>query len=789
MKKVYLSLLFSSLLFGEGLNTSSMLDPSKIPNFSSCSDIANIAKNKPVLLPTYTQVLAETGSPGFSIKGPVEIDVKVGTVSYRVFNSLTSDIADKPSFINNLCTTVDPDVMKQGISQETQSIHDDVQKMYDAADSIYDQAQKESEQKSDGKTQSDVLGQALAGNVDAAQDAEKKVNNYNPSNGPTARVGMTSPHLGFMSKINTVNNELQTLIFLGVVLMTMLGLGAGYITKKLQKRSDHEDYLSRFGLGVIMTFLLFSNANTYKYGSGEISQTRMQSIWGWMLNKGTAEANFLAGAAHQQQMKYTIDKFGGKEIEKQVTQAVQEKLALENQQGAYEGILHQCLQSYKVNDLMMTIGDKKSGGKRYFPTDEASVQIGEENVYSRYLQPTVNQEDVYMSLPTCGKAEQEYRTLVSKKQELQEKIDSAKDTQLQERYTVSSKQIIADSTKAGWIGIAMLPVHHFVTNGVGQKIKNKASPVAKKEVEETKECPEGEWTMSNTFEKLGCYVEKISDYVIPMKSVYDKISAVSLDDYMQAVAQRSALMVVPGVPTVFEVIYKMINGIPIPGSGFFGSIVAFYASSELGMSVIQNLPFLVLIPAISIVIAMYYAEVFLYSITIPYVAAYAFSRDQWGHLVKHAVRGIMIALKPAMIVVSVYTALYVSDVVSNISSNMIQKQTAILMADNEAKHQTVSIMDSIKNSVNLINENAATGPNIYENGSIAFGGFMGKFTIYMIQGFLFIIMAVVQVFIVIKIIISGPAMIMEMFGVRETDMASQMTESVASNAKKYEGGI
>lgn len=789
MNKFYFTLLVTSLLFGEGLNTSSMLDPSKIPTFSSCGDISNITKNKPVLLPTYSQVLEETGSPGFSIKGPVEIDVKTGAVSYKVFNSLTADVADKPSFVNNLCTTVDPDVMKQGISQETQSIHDDVQRMYDAADSIYDQAQKESEQKSDGKTQSDVLGQSLSGNVDAAQDAEKKVNNNNPSNTPTARAGMTSPHLGFMSKINTVNNELQTLIFLGIVLMTMIGLGAGYITKKLQKRSDHEDYLSRFGLGVIMTFLLFSNANTYKYGNGEISQTRMQSIWGWMLNKGTAEANFLAGAAHQQQMKYTIDKFGGKEIEKQVTQAVQEKLALENQQGAYEGILQQCLQSYKVNDLMMTIGDRKGGGKRYFPVDEASVQLGEENVYSRYLQPTVNQEGVYMSLSTCGKAEQEYRALVTKKQELQEKIDGAKDTQLQTKYTASAKQIVSDSTKAGWIGIAMLPIHHFVTNGVGQKIKSKASPVAKKEVEENKECPEGEWTMSNTFEKLGCYVEKISTYVIPMKSVYDKISAVSLDDYMQAVAQRSALMVVPGVPTVFEVIYKMINGIPIPGSGFFGSIVAFYAASELGMSVIQNLPFLVLIPAISIVIAMYYAEVFLYSITIPYVAAYAFSRDQWGHLVKHAVRGIMIALKPAMIVISVYTALYVSDVVTNISSSMIQKQTAILMADNEAKHQTVSILDSIKNSVNLINENAATGPNIYENGSIAFGGFMGKFTIYMIQGFLFIIMAVVQVFIVIKIIISGPAMIMEMFGVRETDMASQMTESVASNAKKYEGGI
>lgn len=777
-----------------------MLDPSKIPNFSSCSDISNIAKNKPVLLPTYTQVLAETGSPGFSIKGPVEIDVKTGTVSYRVFNSLTSDIADKPSFINNLCTTVDPDVMKQGISQETQSIHDDVQKMYDAADSIYDQAQKESEQKSDGKTQSDVLGQALAGNVDAAQDAEKKVNNYNPSNSPTARVGMTSPHLGFMSKINTVNNELQTLIFLGVVLMTMLGLGAGYITKKLQKRSDHEDYLSRFGLGVIMTFLLFSNANTYKYGNGEISQTRMQSIWGWMLNKGTAEANFLAGAAHQQQMKYTIDKFGGKEIEKQVTQAVQEKLALENQQGAYEGILHQCLQSYKINDLMMTIGDKKHGGKHYFPTDEASVQIGEENVYSRYLQPTVNQEDVYMSLPTCGKAEQEYRELVAKKQGLQEKIDSAKDTQLQTKYTASAKQIIADSTKAGWIGIAMLPVHHFIARANTQKLEQKIHPMQTKP--KLEKCTVGDassWSFSNFPEKLGCIVEKADDYIDPF-DLANMVETLSFDDYLESVTQRVPIMIVPGVADFAKLIsdsFVHLPGAAFTGSGTVGDLLGFWVSTEAGISIVSNLPFLVLVPAIVIVIAMYYAEVFFYSITIPYVAAYAFSRDQWGHLVKHAVRGIMIALKPAMIVISVYASLYVSDIVTNISTDMINNQSAILIANEAKEHPTVGFLDSIQNSFAKIQTHkdamigAATSNGAGFLGNIGNGleFLSGKIVVFIIQGFLFLIMSVVQVYIVIKIITSGPAMIMEMFGVREVDMASQMTESIASNSKKYEGGI
>lgn len=789
MKRLLLPIIAAISLHAEGMNTGAMIDSAKVPNFRSCSDLAKIQANKPVLLPAYTAILPESGKAAYSVKGPVDIDVKTGAVSYKIISSLTNDVADSPTFANRQCTEINQNELKSSIDQETQSIRSDIQRMYDSADSIYDQAQKESAAKSDGKTDSDVLGQALSGNVDEAQKNEEKVAKYSSSgNSPARSSGMVSPHLGFMARINAVNNELQTLIFLGSILITMIGLGAGYMTKKLQKRADHEDYISRFGLGVVMWFLLFAPANTYKYKSGEITQTRMQSIWGWTLNKGTGIANELAGAAHHEQMRYTINKSGGKDIEKQIASAVQEKLALENVQGAYEGILHQCIQSYKVNDLAMAIGDKKGGGKRYFPTTESMVKMGEEDVYSRYLQPGVNQEDVFVSLTACGKAEQEYRDLVTKKLSLQEKINAGRDTKFQEKYTSSAKQAVQDTTKAGWIGVAMLPVHHFIAQGVGRNIESKASPSAKKEVEESKDCSKMEMSFSDPFAKIGCYLEQLSEFTVPVK-LYEKVSSISLDDYMQAVAQRSALMIVPGVYPVAEAIFKLINGIPIPGSGFFAAIISFYAASELGMEVIQNLPFLVLIPAISIVIAMYYAEVFLYSITIPYVAAYAFSRDQWGHLVKHAVRGIMIALKPAMIVISVYAAIYVSDVVSGISKDMINKQTSILMADNSAKHQTVSIMDSIKNSVNLINEGASAGPNIYENGGIAFSGFMGKFTIYIIQGFLFIIMAVVQVFIVIKIIISGPAMIMEMFGVRETDMASQMTESIASRGQKYEGGI
>lgn len=780
-------------LFAEGMNTGSLTDPSKTPVFNTCTDIAQIVKNKPVLLPAYSQLLEESGSPAHAVKGPVEIDVQTGTIAYRVYSSLNGDTVERPTFVNRACTEVDPATIKQGVDAETQAIRQEIQQMFDSADALYERAQQESEGKSDGATKSDVLGQALAGNVEDAQKAEEKVQKYTGGGGAAGSSGI-SPQLGFMARINSVNNEMQTLIFLGAIVLTLIGLGAGYVSKKIQKRADHEDYIARFGLGVVMWFLLFAPANTYKYGDGEISQTRMQAIWGWVLNQGTGAANKLAGAAHHEQMRYTIQKSGGKNIEQQISSAVQEKLALENKQGAYEAILQQCIQSYRVNDLMMAIGDAKGGGKRYFPTDESMVKMGDEDVYSRYLLPAVSQDGVYMSLTTCGKAEEQYRSLVKRSADLQYKIDAAKDIRFQEKYTSSAKQIVQDTTSAGWIGVAMLPVHHFIANGVGQQIEKKMHPTKYKEEEQAPDC-EGEWTLSNFPEKIGCKVEQLENFLDPF-GVKKAIETLSFDEFVESVSQRAPLLMIPGVTNLGEYIYKMFDSSNIPFIGTFGAILGFFISTEVSIIILQNLPFIVLIPAISIVIALYHAEVFFYSVTIPYVAAYAFSRDQWGHLVKHAVRGIMIALKPAMIVISVYASVYVSDVITGMSSNMIQKQSAILMSRAHTEYQTVDFLDSVKNSLGKLKPIAVetsyvdginiSGGGIFEN---AINYLTGEVTVFLIQGFLYLIMAVIQVYIVIKIIVSGPVMMMEMFGVRETDMASQMTESVSASAKRYEGGI
>lgn len=786
-------LLFQGL-YAEGLSTGSVTDPGKTPYFGSCSDIADIKKNKPILLSTYSQVLPNSSEPAYFVKGPVEIDIKTGTVGYKVYSSTTGDIIEKPTYSNKQCIQIDENAINKEIDGETLSVREEVQRMYDSADTIYNQAQADSEQKSEGATQADVLGQALSGNVEAAQKSEKKVAKYNVQNSGSSRSSMTSPHLGFMARINAVSNEVQTFLFLGIVFITFVGMGGGFLSKKIQDKTDHEDYIARFGLGLFLTFMLFAPSSTYKYGKSEISQTRMQEVWGWMLNKGTGWGNVLAGAAHYEQMRTTIDQTGGKEITSQISKAVRERAELENKQGAYEAILHQCIQSYKVSDLAMAIGSEKGGGKRYFPTDESTVKFGEEDVYSRYLMPEVNQNDVFMSLSSCGKAEEEYRVLVAQKKSLQEKIEAGKNTKMQVRYTQSAKQIIGDTTSAGWIGIAMLPVHHFIAQGVGSKIHEKIHPIKDKEDQKIKDCKDISWGLD--FDRISCEVERIDEFIDPFHLV-ETVKTLSFDGMVESLSQRSLLLMVPGTVPLKETISGIFKGSSIPTMETFGQVIGFMIATDVGLTVINNLPFLVLIPAISIVIALYYAEVFLYSVTIPFVAAYAFSRDQWGHLVKHAVRGIMIALKPAMIVISVYAAIYVSDKVSTISANMIAKQTAILLSNAEKEKPTQDFFEAIKDSLSKLKPIAAD--TSYVSGLNHDGGvgildmgvnyLSGKVTIYIISGLLAIIMAIVQVFIVVKIIVSGPAMIMEMFGVRETDMASQMTDSIVSRGQKFEGGI
>lgn len=771
---IYAVALSASVLFAEGTNTGSMIDPSKVPLFNSCTDIAQIQKNKPILLNMYTNVLEETGMPAYSVKGPVDIDVKSGVIGYRVYGSVSNDLADTPTYANELCTKVDQTNLNQSVNSETQSIKAELEQMYNSVDVIYDQAQKESEQKSDGKTKSDVLGQALSGNVDSAKAAEGKVSNYS---GHSA--GMSAPHLGFMARVNSVNNELQRLIFLVSVLLSMVALGAGYLSKKLQKRADHEDYIARFGLGVILWFLLFAPANTYKYDSGEISQTRMQAIWGWVLDKGTGAANQLAGAAHREEMRYALKKSGASEVEKQIESSVRGISSIDNQLGAYESILHQCIQSYKINDLAMIIGEQKNAGKRYFPLQESMVKMGDEDVYSRYLHDNVDKNGIFMSLTTCGKAEEEYRQILSKKASLQEKINKAKELKFQESYTASARQIVKDSTSAGWISVAMLPVHHFLANGTGQHIEAKMKPAVKNGKENVRtDCEE----VDGVWDTMVCHLENIERAVMPDSFMWlqDNAENISFDQIIETISQRMVMIMLPMVSSVYEPVKELFTWIPIIGAPL-GHLVSFFITSDLGLIIINNLPFLLIVPAVTIVIGLYYAEVFFYSITIPYVAAYAFSRDQWGHLVKHAVRGIMIALKPAMIVISVYTAIYVSDIVVSINNDMIEQQTALLVSKYApANDSKGSLSDVLMTSWDMLKNGDHTSSQSV---------FLGKFTMYIIQGILMVISAVVSVFIVIKIIISGPVMIMEMFGVRETDMASQMTEAITSRGQKYEGGI
>lgn len=793
IKTVFLRILLivfviATSLNAEGLNTGSMIDPNKTPSFNSCRDIASIVQNKPALLQTYTQPLEESGLPAYAVKGPVEIDVRTGTVTYSVVSSLNSSVAEKPAYINKFCTEVDQNALQREIDQQSQGIRQEIKRMYDSADALYDQSKKDSESKNDSATKSALIAEALTGNVADAQKTEEKLNRSSGQGGVSNSIA--SPHLSFMARINSVNNKLQTLIFLGVILITLIGLGAGYISKKVQKISDHEDYVARFGLGIIMWLLLFAPASTSKYNGGEISQTRMQMIWGWMLSEGTNAANELAGAAHHEQMRYAISESGGKKVEAEIATAVKNKAELKNKEAAYESLLHQCIQSYKVNDLMMAIGDSSGMGKRYFPTNESSVKKGDENIYSRYLQPTVDQNGVYVSLSSCGKAESEYRALVSNMKSLDETIQSGRNVKFQEKYTLSARQAIQDSTSAGWIGIAMLPIHHFIASGTGRQIEHQLQPFKEKEKEKEESCEE-KFSWSTPMDRLGCHLTRIERALIPDSLEYyqDNFSNLTFDQFMSSIAQRSTLLLIPGASTVMDASYKLISAvIPIPFlDKVAASVLSFFISTDLALIVIQNLPFLVIIPAISIVIALYYAEVFFYSVTIPYVAAYAFSRDQWGHLIKHAVRGIMIALKPAMIVISVYTSIYVSDKITGITNNMIEKQTSLLRNASQAtKGSDVSFLEAMQGSVDLIVKGDSES---YKNTEHFGASIMGKFTIFIIQGLLMIISSILSVFIVIKIIISGPVMIMEMFGIREADMASQMTENITSRGQKFEGGI
>lgn len=773
MKKILYILLLSAALWADislpssGSGDAWVIKTDNPPVFNDCKSIANIELFKPVVspLPGNLGVNPFDGKPFKEITGDVSVDVNNGSLLYKVWDAQRGYYIYTTEVVNDKCLEID----NKKIAELKAQFLDPMVKKIDFAQNTIDAI--ESTPSSDD-TKSKSLAKTMSLRVDSNTEAR-------------------NPMLGMIANSSSVFADAQTFLFLVTAAVAWAGMAGGYIAHKLQGEQNFpENYVKRLGVGIVIIVLLFQNSSVQVYGKGKIAETNMQAIWGYFLEKGAGYADRLAGAAQKQSIQHNIKSYGGQDaindLNEKTTRAAE--LSLLNE--ANMEVLNQCINTYRVEDLKMA---KVSSGGQIFP-DTLDGLSGSFDAHKRYLKD--ESKPLYISLDSCGKAEKSYRSGSEELKNIMKYLNEHKTVDIDKKIITHASVSMNDIKSHGWVGIVSMPINYFVANKLGDSPSQAGT--SRKEIDKAVEKSQAnDCSNKDGWSYIACAIKKFGEVLLPSYVVYliEEYDKVSIDSVLATTAQRASYALFPGVDTITTMFGNIFSAMSIVGKSI-GTMFGFLVATDLASAMIDYLPFLVIIPVVSIAIAMYYAEVLIYTVTIPFMIVYAFSKDAWGRLMEHAARGLVLALKPAMIVISVFVAIFVADTVKSISTGMIKNQTAVLMKDMGKQAGGLTIKEVAASTIEKFNKGGYGNQNDTVNREVMTMNaeskvvkmFMGKFVIYFIQGLLHIAMSIVTVFIVAKIIVSGPSMIMSMFGKREADFMEQ-AEQFSSRIARYAPGL
>ena len=587
----------------------------------------------------------------------------------------------------------------------------------------------------------------------------------------------------FYKRIQKHYDTLLATLFLSFSLFALLALLFDSIFKAFQKDLTYKtDWIRRIIIGSSIIIIFYSN--------GDSTTTRGQNIFAWLVGMSTQTANAIAGYAYTSNAESVIssisnrDGFNAKEIESEVRKSI-----IEDQKGSVnEAILSSCMQTYKT-ELFDSYRSQKTSN--IFPKTPAELGKSDWEFNNEFLNKSAlnsgadtDSKDSYFSIQTCSNAEVAYKKY---------KIDKKQSDAYFQRILDFSPEKIHDATvkqmntniSMGWISIALLPAQQALMNNTPSNLDKN--------------------TYQSAFDK------------IDMSSVDAIASSYSNFDFtrtMDSLAQRFSYYLVPGVPGIFDasksllvstidmiftpveatlvaakdaasttnVVTFIIPGAANAVTGTTGAALktisnvksvmantgAFFIASGAGKMIVESLVYLIIVGIAGLVIAMWHFEVLIYTIAIPFVALFAFSLNARETAIEFVIKGVGIALKPSLIVISILAAIQVGSFFESITTMLISNQDLMLMS--HAKAVFTNTEWSLSNPL--------AGFGTWLSSAINAG---------LIQGVLFIVTAVAKIYLMAMIILRGPGMSLEFFG-KHVD-ASSAIESISSKQSNYQRSI
>lgn len=541
----------------------------------------------------------------------------------------------------------------------------------------------------------------------------------------------------FRARWNEVLLKMKTFLFLTFLPFSVGFLSLSKITKKISKINDFDDVTEKGVMVIVLLFMFYftnGTANKFENSNGDtenINLSNFQKFSSKFFDKSMDFANQSANIFASSYINFNR-KSAGYLSEKEIINITGDTAGVKQQQQYIESFYEACKRDWNIDEVRnrFNITTKKDvisfpNSKQYNDFIKGSID-GASNTNN--IEQFLNENITYpvISLTGCYKLERDWieitKTIEKNKELLSQVMATQENGGDRKQLLKIAKVQYYTVAEQGFIGIPEIAVTNIVTDSLNMFGSDRSTQNMK----------------------------AFSDRQKEMNNLDDGWTAT------QTLFESLAFMIVPGANAIKE--FGTDNTSFLEKVPFVGKFLSSAVGTGLAISVMKYLVLYFPVVAVSMaslmVIGWYFISVFIYFLVSPFIIVYAMSQQQTDIIKDFLVRGVALAFKPILIILSVVVAVLAVYLFKDLSIILFDSNFALLI-------------DIIKNKTSVVNP-------------------LDLFFMFL-KGLLILGASVVSTVSAFQLVFNGSEIISGMFGFKQSgiDVKEVVGSAVESKTSKY----
>ncbi len=535
----------------------------------------------------------------------------------------------------------------------------------------------------------------------------------------------------FRAKFDKLLLKMKTSLFLLILPFTLGLMGLTKITKKISKINDFDDIAEKGVMSFVLIFMFyFTNGHFTDNNKDDIRLSTFQNTAGLLFQKSIKFADETANIFSTSYINFKR-RNAGFLTEKEVKNLIIEEMKNKKELESLEYVVNNCPVQWNTYRLksFFELADNQSFPNRFQLTKW--LQKGGTNAISQFYK---TEQEPILTLQICGQVERRVRVLNKEIDKIDKKLKEVANAM---KMSEDKKQLFKIAkiqyhtvAEQGFLAIPQVAVTNIVTDNLnmfGAKTNEKS---------ELKE-----------YQK--------------QSSTDDNLDGSNTSGVFESIFPKLAYMMLPGADSIKKVLtIDKIDNIPLLGN--FLSRIPFFkeAVNGIGLAItiimMKNLviyfPVIALSMASLMIITWYFISVFIYFLISPFLIVYAGSQQQTEVIKSFITRGIALAFKPILIVLSVVVTILAISLIKDLATIIFDKNFNLMI-------------DLVRTESNY--------------GLVLFFLFL--------QGVLTVGTMVISLFTAFYLVFSGAEMFLSILGFKETgvDIKETVGNSIENRTGKY----